>query len=56
MWKLIFQQYVWKGVKVNFAIDNLFNYIPEVYYWNSAPTPGRTWSLGISLDIDRMFR
>ena len=56
MWKLIFQQYVWKGVKVNFAIDNLFNYIPEVYYWNSTPTPGRTWSLGISLDIDRMFR
>ncbi len=56
IWKLTFQQRVWKGVNLNFAIDNLFNYTPEVYYWNSAPTPGRTWSLGISLDIDRMFR
>ncbi|MDE7141822.1 MAG: TonB-dependent receptor, partial [Muribaculaceae bacterium] len=56
IWKLTLQQRVWKGININFAIDNLFAYVPKVYYWNSAPTTGRTWTLGLSLDIDRMFK
>lgn len=56
IWKLTLQQRVWKGINVNFAIDNLFAYVPEIYYWNSAPTSGRTWTLGLSLDIDKMFK
>ena len=56
LWKFTLQQTVWKGISVNFVIDNLLNYKPKVYYWNSAPTPGRVWSLGVSLDVDSMFR
>lgn len=55
LWKLTIQQRVWKGVDINFVVDNLFGYRPKVYYWNSAPTAGRTWSVGISLDINDML-
>lgn len=56
LWKFTLQQSVWKGININFAIENLFNYKPKVYYWNSAPTTGRTWSVGLSLNIDEFFK
>lgn len=56
LWKFTIQQDVWKGINVNFSIDNLFGYKPKVYYWNSAPTIGRTYSIGLSLDIDNFFK
>ena len=56
VWKFSLQQEVWRGINVKFIIDNLLNYRPKVYYWNSLPTIGRTWSVGVSLDIDTMFR
>ena len=56
VWKFTLQQEIWRGINVNFIIDNLLNYRPKVYYWNSLPTLGRTWSIGVSLDIDTMFR
>lgn len=56
VWKFTLQQEVSRGININFIIDNLLNYKPKVYYWNSLPTIGRTWSVGVSLDIDTMFR
>lgn len=56
LWKFTLQQRVWKGININFIIENLFNYKPKVYYWNSAPTIGRTWSVGLSLNIDDFFK
>lgn len=55
LWKLTLQQRVWKGINISLVIDNLLNYKPKVYYWNSAPTNGTTWALGVSLDIDEIF-
>ena len=56
LWKLTLRQKVWKGINVNFVIDNLFGYRPKVYYWNSAPTTGRTYSIGLSLDVNDFFK
>lgn len=56
LWKFTLEQQVWHGVSVNLIVDNLFNYRPKVYYWNSAPTDGTSWSLGVSLDINEMFK
>lgn len=56
LWKFTLRQQVWKGIGVNFIVDNLLNYRPRVYYWNSAPTVGRTWSLGITLDVNDFFK
>lgn len=55
LWKFTLQQRVWKGINVNFIVDNLFAYKPKVYYWNTPTTTGRTWSVGVSLNIDRML-
>lgn len=56
LWKFTLQQEVWKGINVNFMIDNLFNYNPNVYYWNSPATTGRTYSIGLSLDVNDFFK
>lgn len=56
LWKFTLQQRVWKNININFIIDNLLNYKPKVYYWNSAPTIGRTWSVGVSINIDDLFK
>lgn len=56
LWKFTLQQSAWKGINVNFVIENLFNYKPKIYYWNSAPTTGRTWTIGLSLNIDEFFK
>lgn len=56
LWKFTLQQQFSKGINLNFVIDNLFGYKPKIYYWNSAPTIGRTYSIGMSLDIDSLFK
>lgn len=56
IWKLSLQQRLWDGISVNFQVDNLFDYVPKVYYWSSCMTKGRTWSLGVSIDIDRFIK
>ena len=55
LWKLTLQQKLWKGINATLTIDNLLNYKPKIYYWNSAPTNGTTWSVGFSLDIDEIL-
>ncbi|MBO5455789.1 MAG: TonB-dependent receptor [Muribaculaceae bacterium] len=55
LWKFTLQQRVWRCININFVIDNLLNYKPKVYYWNSAPTTGRTWSIGLSLDVNDLL-
>lgn len=55
LWKLTLQQKLWKGINATLIIDNLLNYKPKIYYWNSAPTNGTTWSVGFSLDIDEIL-
>lgn len=56
LWKLTIRQHVWRGLDVNVIVDNLFNYKPKTYYWNSAPTDGITWSVGLSVDVDDFFK
>ena len=55
VWKFTLRQEIGRGIGLNCIVDNLFNYRPKVYYWNSLPTLGRTWSVGLSLDIDQLF-
>jgi len=55
LWKFTLSQQLWDGVKINFTVDNIFNYKPKIYYWNSAPTAGTTWSVGVSIDTNKFF-
>ena len=54
IWKLMLQHHVWHGVTVITAIDNLFNYKPKFYYYSSPLTTGTSFSIGLSVDIDRI--
>ena len=56
IWKLSLTQRVWRGTDVILAVDNLFNYRPDYYYSNSPSTTGTTCSIGLSFDIERMFK
>lgn len=56
LWKFTLQQRIWHGINVNFVIDNILNYKPNIYYWNSAPTNGRTWSVGLSIDVNDIIK
>jgi len=55
IWKLMLQHHLWKGVNVNTAIDNLFGYKPKGYYYSSPLTTGTSFSIGVSLDLDKML-
>ncbi len=54
IWKLMLQHHVWRGVNINTAIDNLFNYRPKTYYYCSPLTKGTSFSIGLSIDLDKI--
>lgn len=54
MWKLTTMHRFHNAITVTFAIDNLFNYIPYTYAYNSPYTQGITFYLGASLDLQRL--
>lgn len=56
LWKLVVTQHVLSGVTVTATVDNLFDYTPGYYYTNSPLTTGRTFALGVSIDIDKLLR
>lgn len=56
IWKLSLTQRIWRGVNVTLAVDNLFDYRPRYYYSNSPSTTGTACSVGLSLDLERMFK
>ena len=55
IWKLSVAQKIGRAITLNTAIDNLFNYVPEYYYSNSPTTTGTTFSVGLSVDMDKLF-
>ncbi len=54
IWKLMLQHHIWQGISVNTAIDNIFNYKPKSYYYCSPLTTGTSFSIGLSLDLDKL--
>ncbi|MBR7030709.1 MAG: TonB-dependent receptor [Prevotella sp.] len=52
IWKLMLQHHLWRGIRLNTAIDNLFNYKPKSYYYCSPLTTGTSFSIGLSVDFD----
>lgn len=55
LWKLSAVQHFGKGFKLTAAVDNLFNYKPRHYYFNSPLTDGANLMIGISADIEKLF-
>ena len=55
IWKLMLQHHLWRGFHLNTAIDNLFNYKPKSYYYCSPLTTGTSFSIGLSIDLDKVL-
>ncbi len=55
IWKLMLQHHIWRGLHLNTAIDNIFNYKPKSYYFYSPLTTGTSFSIGLSVDVDRIL-
>ncbi|MBD5358770.1 MAG: TonB-dependent receptor [Bacteroides sp.] len=56
MWKLNISNSVWKGIDLIITIDNLFNYVPRYNYSSTPSTTGISFNVGLSLNIDSMFK
>lgn len=56
MWKLNTSHTFARGITLNIAIDNLFNYVPDYYYNNSPTTTGLTFSAGVAIRIEEFFK
>lgn len=56
MWKLTFSQRIYKTFRLIMGVDNLFAYKPETYSYNSPYTLGRTFSVGLSMDVEQLFK
>ena len=55
IWKFNLSQRFVKGITLNCAVDNLFNYKPQNYYANSPVTIGTTLTVGLSIDINKLL-
>ena len=55
IWKLMLQHHIFHGVNINTAIDNIFNYKPKPYYYSSPLTKGTSFSIGLSVDLDKII-
>ena len=54
IWKLMLQHHLLRGVHLNTAVDNLFNFKPKAYYYTSPLTVGTSFSIGLSVDLDKI--
>ena len=54
IWKLMLQHHLWRGINLNTAIDNLFNFKPKAYYYSSPLTTGTSFCIGLSVDLDKI--
>lgn len=55
MWKVTVSQRLYKAYMLQVSVDNIFNYKPKYYWGNSPITPGTTFLVGLSVNIDDIF-
>ena len=53
--RLAVTQQLGAAVRLNLTAENLLNYRPHIYYYNAPLTDGLNLSVGMILDLDRLF-
>lgn len=53
IWKVQLTNRFRDGLRLNIAVDNIFNYAPRTYYFNSPVTLGVNLMVGVSVDLDK---
>ena len=52
LWKVQMTNRFKDNIRLNIAVDNIFNYAPRTYYFNSPTTLGVNLMVGVSVDLD----
>jgi putative tonB-dependent receptor hmuR len=50
------QQRLYQAVQITLGIDNLFNYRPKVYQYNSPFTTGTSFTVGVAVELEQLFK
>lgn len=56
LWKLILTQRIYNAFNLTLGIDNLFNYKPKQYQYNSPFTQGTTYNMTIGVELEKITR
>ena len=54
MWRFTVLQKFWDCLTVTASVDNLFDYTPKQYQYNSPYTVGRTFTIGAALQLEKI--
>lgn len=54
-WKMVVTQKLFKAYTLQASIDNIFNYQPKFYAGNSPISPGTTFMVGLSVNVNEIF-
>jgi outer membrane receptor for ferrienterochelin and colicins len=56
LWKIVVNQQIYNAISLRMGIDNVFNYRAKRQTFNSSLTSGRTYFVGLCLEIDKLFK
>lgn len=56
VWKLSLSQRICQAFNLMLSVDNLLNYKPKSYAYNSLLTQGTSFSVGLSVDVEQLFK
>ena len=56
MWKLTVNQRFCNSYILSLGVDNLFNYKPATYTYNTSMSPGTTFFVGLNIELDRAVK
>ncbi|MDR1181675.1 MAG: TonB-dependent receptor, partial [Bacteroidales bacterium] len=54
LWKVVINQQIYNAISLRLGVDNIFNYKAKRQTFNSSLTPGRTYFMGVCLEIDKL--
>ena len=55
-WKITVSQRLFGAYLLQATVDNIFNYKPDIIASNSPMSPGTTFMIGLSVNIDEIFK
>jgi len=55
IWKMSLQQKYNQYLSLTLGINNLFNYAPKTYTFNTSHAPTRNYSVGVKLNLDQLY-
>ncbi len=56
IWKFTLTQRFFQAWKLILSVDNLFNYRPQTYAYNSPLNGGTSFTVGASIDVEQLFK